>query len=334
MRKCRKALVFGCGGQAGSYLCEFLLAKGYEVWGTTRRIAPLEKSFDFLGRVHMVRVDLSDPSGISYAIRESKPDEIYNLASQMFAPASWETPTYSLRVNGLAVVTMLEAIEKFAPEARFFQAGSAEVFQRLGRPCDEDSPLGPINPYGVAKAMASEAVRVFRQEKGTFACAGTLFNMESGRRPDSFFSRKVVTEVVRMRREAEGGFSPEPMELGSLVAQRDWGLTREYVEAMWLMLQAPRPKDYVIGTGRVASCQDFVAQACWAAGISFWKCVKFPPPPKTKLEATLTADTMCANPFSINVNLRWEAKTKFPEVVHTLVAEEIQRRERGEGDPT
>ncbi len=317
-------------GQAGSYLCELLLGKGYEVWGTTRKNIPLENSFHFLGKVHMVHVDLQDSSAISYAIRYSKPDEIYNLASQMFAPSSWERPTYSFRVNGLAVVTMLEAIEKFAPEARLFQAGSAEVFKRLGKRCDEHSPVGPINPYGVAKEMASAAVRVFREQRGTFACTGTLFNMESCRRPESFFSRKVVSGVARIRQELDRGEDPSPLALGSLVARRDWGLAKEYVEAMWLMLQANRPNDYVIGTGRVGTCKDFVAQACWAAGISFNKYVKFQKPGKEIIEQV---DTMCANPSRIYERLGWEARTKFPEVVQELVREEIGVRKRGEGDP-
>jgi GDPmannose 4,6-dehydratase len=341
----RRALIFGILGQAGSYLAEFLVGRGYEVIGTTRyplcatRIGPSPpNSFDytpasevFSRRLKRIPkecsvergIDLAH-AGVGEAIDRLRPDEIYNFASQLYAPASWDNPQYVLRVNGLVVAEILEAIRR-KPDTRFFQAGSAEIFGSSAVLCDEYSPRHPRNPYAVAKSMAGDLVRAYRERYGLFATTGIFFNMESGRRDNLFFARKVVCEAVRMRRERDAGAIPQPIVFGGgLDSWRDWGLAREYVEAAWLMLQVQTPQDYVIATGESHPCQAFVRCALEAAGFEdagqwtrFSKYVQAGESP---------GDSMMAGPSKIWRELGWRARSKFPDVVRALVAEETERQ--------
>ena len=297
-----KALVFGASGNLGSYLAEFLVRKGYQVTGTYSG-TNLSGGQRPEG-VKMVMTPFGSQWGIRNVIEETKPDEVYNCVARMFAPNSWMDPIGYMEVNAMAVARILDSVYKFNPEARVWQAGSAEVFGKLcfGR-FNENTPLRPESPYGVAKATAHELIRVYREKHRKFACTGILFNAESPRRSDFFFASKVAKAAARH----------EKLELGELGAGRDWGLAEEYVEAAWMMLQTPIPKDYIIATGVTASCQDFVDEARKQSEFQVsWKVPRVP-----------KIDTVYADPSAIEEDLGWKANTKFPEVVGVLVKAEL-----------
>lgn len=302
----KKALIFGASGQAGWYLAQFLQKKDYTVYGTCcvgeQQLHPY----------YVNRVTFELPLNIEEMIRRTEPDEVYNLAAKMFAPASWNSPAQYMMVNSMAVARMLDTLRLVNPSARFFQAGSAEIFDQV-YPLNEESPIRPRNPYGVSKATAQELVRVYREQKRMFACTGILFNMESPRRPDTFFSVKVAKAVARMAAGLQYG-----LELGRLDAVRDWGLTEEYVEAMWLMLQTDKPTDYVIGTGVARSCLKFVESAFSKAGLSMDRLVYDKSTP-------MHEDVLWSDPRRIRNDLGWEAKSHFTRVVDALVEAEMMK---------
>lgn len=308
----KKALIFGMSGQAGYYLARLLQGKDYEVHGThdvnlhASVALPLAKWY---------KLDLANPyAGVGALIKRVKPDEIYNLASSMFAPASWEDPIVYMQVNATSVTQMLESFRVENPEGRFFQAGSADIFDLTYQPQNERTTKKPRTPYGVAKLAAQEMVRVYREKYGMYACTGILFNMESPRRPKTFFTTKVAQQVAQVARGEK-----DYVELGRLTAIRDWGRTEEYVGAMWAMLQYPTdtPKDYVIGTGKSASCLEFVRQAMWVAGL-----------PESKLryefyKEGLQQDSLRADASEIEYDLGWKAKSSWVDVVKELVEAEL-----------
>ena len=307
----KKALIFGMSGQAGYYLSKLLVSKGYEVYGTFR-------NHTFRGSSDVWRhVDLSEPfenTALERVIVDVKPDEIYNLASSMYAPASWNEPTIYMQVNAMAVTRMLESYRKVNPEGKFFQAGSADIFDLTFQPQNEKTLKKPRTPYGVAKLAAQEMVRVYREKYGMYACTGVLFNMESPRRPKTFFTTKVAEQVAQVARGER-----DHIELGRLTAVRDWGRTEEYVEAMWAMLQVPTdtPRDYVIGTGKSASCLQFVLEAMRVAEV---------PESKLKYEyhkEPLRQDTLHAGPDEILYDLGWRARSSWVDVVRELVEAEL-----------
>jgi len=306
----KRALIFGASGQAGYYLGKFLERKDYEVYRVVRRLTEEQTSLRIWG------CSLMRPYDVNRVITSVDPDEVYNLAAMMFAPASWEHPGEYLQINALAVGYMLETLYKINPKAKFFQAGSAEIFDQV-YPLSEDSPVRPRNPYGISKATAQELVRVYREQKGMFACTGILFNMESPRRPDTFFSVKVAKAVARMAAGLQ-----DKLELGQLHAVRDWGLAEEYVEAMWLMLQASKPQDYVIGTGLARSCLKFVETAFTHAGLSIDRLVYDKSAPDHE-------DILWSDPRKIYQDLGWQAKSLFSDVVRTLVEAEMAKLEAG-----
>jgi GDPmannose 4,6-dehydratase len=265
---------------------------------------------------------MSDFDLVKSIIRKTNPDEIYNFASQMYAPASWEDPEAVVRVNGLVVAAILEAVRSAKSPARFFQAGSADIFGHPADVCSELTPSRPRNPYGIAKAIAGDLVRVYREHYDLFACTGIFFNMESSRRSEFFFARKVVIEVARMRREHDAGTIPQPIVFkGGLDAIRDWGLVPEYVEASWKMLDADQPDDYVIATGASYTCREFVVQALLEAGFPD-ACERFG---DYVCSGTGAGDVMRADPSKIRCNLGWRASTRGTDVVHALVREELER---------
>lgn len=312
----KRALIVGVTGQAGYYLTQLLASKGYRVYGTTQKSLG---QYYVSGKSQVptqinVQLDLSKEFklGFASALREFKIDEVYNLASKMFAPASWEKPDEYIRVNGLAVIDMLAMIEKYRPTCKFFQAGSAEVFDRSHVIQNELTPRMATSPYGLSKIIAEEAVKMYRS-KGLWACTGILFNMESPRRPKTFFAEKVAQVVVRAKEEFDKTGQKQVIPFGNLAAQRDWGLTEEYVEAMWLMLQAKEPRDYVIGTGQSNTCMSFLCETMKQVGLAS---------SNVDLAVSLdwsTADIMHADPRKINVELGWVARSGFEEVVSNLV---------------
>lgn len=312
----KKALVLGAGGNAGWYMCQLLLDKGYQVFGTMRpglesvespRFHPCSKVTRFYTS------NLSLLATLDLFLENSDPDEVYNFAGKMFAPVSWEDPNAYFDINVMLVVNLLHLL-KAKKNVRFFNAGSGEMYARglfQQRILTEQSEIKATSPYGLSKEMAYKAVKMYREEKGVHASTGIFFNMESARRSTFYFAEKVCNAAVQIANRAITAF-----EIGPLAAHRDWGLTREYVEAAWMMTQAPIPDDYVISTGVSKSCLEFVTTALACAGLTgtVSDFVRIVPGYQA-----LPCDQMYAVPKKIKDSLGWEAKTKFEGVVKELV---------------
>jgi GDPmannose 4,6-dehydratase len=267
----RVALVTGIAGQDGSYLVELLLAKGYDVHGLVRRTSQIARGRIDATREAAVRDgrvfdlhygDLADASSISRVVAKTRPSELYNLAGQSHVAVSFEEPEYTALVDSLGVLRLLEAIRHISPHTRFYQACSSELFGSTGgRPANEAAPFRPRSPYAAAKQYAFWTVVNYREAYGLHACNGILFNHESPRRGENFVTRKITMGFARLRAGVAG-----PLRLGNLDARRDWGYAKEYVEAMWLMLQQDAADDYVVATGEAHSVREFVEHAARAAG--------------------------------------------------------------------
>src|SRR3982751_6034513 len=258
------ALITGITGQDGSYLAEFLLAKGYRVIGIVRRSSttPYERIGHLVDRVELVSADLLDQTSLTDVVGDFEIDEIYNLAAQSFVQTSWTQPVLTGEFTALGVTRMLEALRKGAPTARFYQASSSEMFGKVVEtPQREETPFYPRSPYGVAKVYGHLITVNYRESYGLFAASGILFNHESPRRGLEFVTRKVTDAVARIKL----GKAKE-LRLGNLDSRRDWGFAGDYVDAMWRMLQQPSPKDYVIGTGETHSVESLVEIAFAHAG--------------------------------------------------------------------
>ncbi|QDT32550.1 GDP-mannose 4,6-dehydratase [Thalassoglobus polymorphus] len=273
----KKALITGITGQDGAYLAEFLLQKNYEVWGMHRRVSsPTTQRIDHLlsdqsGAGNQVRLeygDLSDASSLSRIIDKVHPSEVYNLAAQSDVKASFDLPEYTGDVTGLGTLRLLEAIRNFAPNARFYQASSSELFGLAKEtPQTETTPFHPRSPYGVAKSYAFQITQNYRESYGMFAVNGILFNHESPRRGEKFVTRKITRGLGRILAGTQ-----ESLSLGNLDAKRDWGFAGDYVDAMWRMLQTDDPEDYVIATGATHTVRDFCNVAFTYAGLPItWK---------------------------------------------------------------
>jgi GDPmannose 4,6-dehydratase len=255
----KRALVTGITGQDGSYLAEFLLDKSYEVFGLVRRSSTVnfERIEHFQDRVTIISGDLLDENSLVAAMSESQADEVYNLAAQSFVPASWTQPTLTGEATALGVMRMLEAMRRIRPDARFYQASTSEMFGKVREtPQSETTPFYPRSPYGVAKVFGHWITVNYRESYNLFATSGILFNHESPRRGLEFVTRKVTNAAARIKL----GLAKE-LRMGNLDAQRDWGFAGDYVRAMWQMLQADEPEDYVIGTGVQHSVRDLVELA-------------------------------------------------------------------------
>ncbi|MDP3881843.1 MAG: GDP-mannose 4,6-dehydratase [Nanoarchaeota archaeon] len=271
-----KALITGITGQDGSYMAEFLLSKGYEVYGLYRRSSgdyQFNNIQHIIGRMKLVCADLTDAFSLDKAIASIKPDEIYNLAAQSQVRVSFDQPYLTKEINWIGVERLLDSIKNHVPKAKLYQASTSEMFGAvLMSPQNEETPFNPVSPYAYAKVKAHEAVKRERQ-KGLFACGGILFNHESPRRGLEFVTRKFTDGIARIKLglpQRETG--KKYLELGNLNARRDWGYAGDYVEAMWLMLQHSTPEDYVIATGENHSVREFVEFAALAAGIKVnWK---------------------------------------------------------------
>src|SRR5213595_2927932 len=251
----RTALITGITGQDGSYLAELLLAKGYEVVGVVRRTShdSYERIGHLLDRVHIVPADLLDQHSLTTVVRDAKPDEIYNLAAQSFVPTSWTQPVLTGEFTALGVTRLLEAVRLAHPTARVYQASSSEMFGKVSEtPQRETTPFYPRSPYGVAKLYAYWMTVNYREAYGLYAINGILFNHESPRRGETFVSRKITRAAGRIACGLQ-----DRLYLGNLDARRDWGYAKDYVEAMWLMLQQSEPRDYVIATGETHSVREF-----------------------------------------------------------------------------
>jgi GDPmannose 4,6-dehydratase len=315
----RRALVTGITGQDGSYLAELLLAKGYEVTGMVRRASTesVERIEHLLDRVLLVQGDLLDQASLGRVLEESEPHEVYNLAAQSFVPTSFRQPVLTAEFTAIGVTRMLEAIRTAAPEARFYQASSSEMFgHALEVPQTERTPFHPRSPYGVAKVYAHHATVNYREAYGLFAVSGILFNHESPRRGLEFVTRKITDGVARIKL----GLADE-LRLGNLNARRDWGFAGDYVRAMWLMLQQDEPGDFVIGTGQDHSVRDFVDAAFAHAGLD--------PKQHVVEDATLLrpadVDRLVADFSLARARLGWTPETSFEQLVTLMVDADLAR---------
>ncbi len=261
----KRALITGITGQDGSYLAELLLEKGYEVYGIMRRKSVVDYgNVDHIrDRIHFIYADMTDPVSLITAMRISQADEVYNLAAQSFVATSWEQPLATANIDALGVTNMLEAIRTVKPEARFYQASTSEMFGLVQEmPQRETTPFYPRSPYGVAKLYGHWITRNYRESYGMFACSGILFNHESERRGKEFVTRKITDAVARIRQGVQ-----DCVELGNLDSKRDWGHSKDYVRAMWLMLQQDEPDDYVVATNETRTVREFVETAFGHVGI-------------------------------------------------------------------
>ncbi len=262
----KRALITGITGQDGSYLAELLLEKGYEVYGIMRRKSVVDYgNVDHIrDRIHFIYADMTDPISLIAAMRISQADEVYNLAAQSFVATSWEQPIATANIDALGVTNMLEAIRTVKPEARFYQASTSEMFGLVQEmPQKETTPFYPRSPYGVAKLYGHWITKNYRESYGLFACSGILFNHESERRGKEFVTRKITDAVARIKQGVQ-----DHLELGNLDSKRDWGHSKDYVRAMWLMLQQEEPDDYVIATNETRTVREFVETAFGHVGIS------------------------------------------------------------------
>src|ERR671915_366158 len=318
------ALITGVTGQDGSYLAELLLSKGYRVVGIIRRSSttPYERIAHLVDHVELVSADLLDQHSLLEAIGACAPDEIYNLAAQSFVQTSWTQPVLTGEFTALGVTRMLEAMRRVAPNARFYQASSSEQFGKVHEtPQRETTPFYPRSPYGVAKVYGHWITVNYRESYGLYAVSGILFNHESPRRGIEFVTRKVTDGVARIKL----GLAKE-LRLGNLDARRDWGFAGDYVEAMWRMLQQPRPQDYVIGTGVTHSVRDLVETAFGHVGLDWKRYVKTDP----KFVRPAEVDLLQADPSKARRELGWTPKVGFSELVSMMVDADLVRL-RGRG---
>jgi len=314
----KTALITGINGMDGSHLADFLLKKNYKVYGVERRSSSKNRTNTehLEGQITFLQGDLTDQNSLLRCLKESNPDEVYNLAAQSFVGESWNTPEHTSEVTGLGVLRILEAIREFNPKIRFYQASSSEMFGRMvENPANENTPFYPRSPYGVAKLYGHWITKNYRESYDIFACSGILFNHESERRGIDFVTRKISDGVARIKL----GLA-DHITLGNLDAKRDWGYAPDYIEVMWLMLQQDTPDDYVIATGDTRSIREFLNEAFKYVGIKNW-------------ESYIKVDQRFMRPAEVDVlrgnfkkaqdQLGWTPKTNFIDLVKIMVQNDI-----------
>ena len=315
----KRALITGITGQDGSHLADLLLEKGYEVFGMVRRSSTesFERISHLVDRVTLVQADLLDQPSLVGAIEEAQPAEIYNLAAQSFVPTSWKQPVLTAEFTAVGVTRMLEAMRRVDPSIRFYQASSSEMFGKVREiPQNETTPFYPRSPYGVAKVYGHFITVNYRESYGLFAVSGILFNHEGPRRGLEFVTRKISDGVARIKL----GLADE-LRLGNLDAKRDWGYAGDYVEAMWLMLQADEPDDYVIATGEEHSVREFVEIAFEHAGVDMEKHVVVDP----EFLRPAEVDHLVGDATKAREKLGWEPRVSFRELVEMMVDADLER---------
>jgi GDPmannose 4,6-dehydratase len=320
----KKALITGITGQDGSYLAELLLAKGYEVHGIIRRSSTFNTGrIDHLYQdphINGVRLflhhgDISDSTSLIKLLYRIQADEIYHLGAQSHVRVSFDIPEYTGDVTGLGTVRLLEAIRETGKKTKFYQASSSEMFGKAKEiPQRETTPFNPRSPYGAAKAYAYWMTVNYREAYGLFACNGILFNHESPRRGETFVTRKITHAVAQIK----AGFQ-DKLYLGRLDTRRDWGYAKEYVEAMWLMLQQDQPDDYVIATGETHSVREFLEEAFSYAGLDWRDHVEIDP----KYYRPSEVDLLVGDAGKAKNMLGWEPKTRFKDLVRLMVAADM-----------
>ena len=317
----RTALITGITGQDGSYLAELLLSKGYKVYGLVRRSSSVnvERICHIEEDITLLPGDLLDQNSLANAIRQSEPDEIYNLAAQSFVATSWNQPELTGQFTALGVTRILEAIKMENQKIRFYQASSSEMFGSTPPPQSENTPFHPRSPYSVSKLYGHYATINYRESYGMFACSGILFNHESPRRGLEFVTRKVSNAVAQIKLGLLGR-----MTIGNLDAKRDWGFAGDYVRAMWMMLQADQPEDYVIATGISKSVRELVDLAFRIVGLDYHDYVTADP----LLLRPAEVDYLCGDSSYARAKLGWAPDVTFEQLVSMMVEEDLDRNRR------
>jgi GDPmannose 4,6-dehydratase len=313
------AIITGVTGQDGSYLAEFLLAKGYEVIGMVRRSSTVtfQRIKHIQDEITIIQGDLHDQSSLVDVIERYQPDEVYNLAAQSFVPTSWSQPVLTGEVTALGVTRLLEAIRLVNPQARFYQASSSEMFGKVREvPQNENTPFYPRSPYGVAKVYAHWITVNYRESYDLYAVSGLLFNHESPRRGLEFVTRKVSYGVARIKL----GLAKE-LRLGNLESRRDWGFAGDYVEAMWRMLQQGTPEDFVVGTGITHSVRELCDIAFRHVGLDYNEYVLQDP----RFYRPAEVDLLVADPSKAVEELEWQTKIGFEELVQMMVDDDLKQ---------
>ena len=315
----KTALITGINGMDGSHLADFLLEKGYKVYGVERRSSSKNRinTKHLEGKITFLQGDITDQNSLFRCLKESNPDEVYNLAAQSFVGESWNTPEHTSEVTGLGVLRILEAIREFNPKIRFYQASSSEMFGRMvENPSNENTPFYPRSPYGVSKLYGHWITKNYRESYDIFACSGILFNHESERRGIDFVTRKISDGVARIKLGLADHIS-----LGNLDAKRDWGYAPDYIEVMWLMLQQDTPDDYVIATGDTRSIREFLDEAFKCVGIEDWEpYIKIDP----QFMRPAEVDVLRGDYSKAKLQLGWEPKTNFNELVKIMIDNDIK----------
>jgi len=315
----KRALITGINGMDGSHLGDFLLEKGYEVYGMERRTSsPNRTNTKHLeGKITFLHGDLTDQNSLVRCLRESNPHEVYNLAAQSFVGESWNTPEQTGDVNGLGTLRMLEAIREYGKEVKYYQASTSEMFGRMvENPANENTPFYPRSPYGVAKLYGHWITKNYRESYDVFACSGILFNHESERRGIEFVTRKITNGVARIFSGLQ-----DHITLGNLDSKRDWGYSPDYVECMWLMMQQDNPDDYVVATGKAHTIREFLDYSFRHIGITDWSdYIKRDP----RYMRPAEVDVLCGDATKAKKELGWTPKTPFDEMVSKMVANDIK----------
>ncbi len=318
----KTALITGVAGQDGAYLTELLLEKGYRVFGMDRQ-AP-EDYVDYIehlkNKIILRRGNLMDQMSLIDLIEEAQPDEIYNFAAQSFIPLSWKEPVITGDVNALGVTRILEAIRRVKPDVKFYQASSSELFGKPEtKPQNENTPFNPGTPYGTAKLYAHNITANYRDKLGLFSCSGILYNHESPRRGKEFVTRKITLSAAKIKL----GLQKE-LHLGNLDAHRDWGFAKDYVHAMWLMLQQDEPDDYVIATGEEHSVRELVETAFSHLGLEWEKYVVQDP----KFFRPVDLNMLVGDSSKARKRLNWKPSVSFDQLVKLMVDSDVKELEK------
>lgn len=315
----KKALITGITGQDGSYLAELLLTKGYEVHGMTRRTSTMnfERIRQIEDQITLHPGDLLDQHSLTSMVKEVQPDEVYNLAAQSFVETSWKQPVLTGEFTALGVTKVLEAVRLVNPDIKFYQASSSEMFGKVREtPQNELTPFYPRSPYGVAKAYGHWITVNYRESYNMFAVSGILFNHESERRGLEFVTRKITHAVARIKLGKQ-----DRVELGNLDSKRDWGYAPDYVRAMWMMLQQDNAEDFVVGTGRTWSVQQFCEAAFGVVDLDWQKYVQV----NDKFKRPAEVDLLVADPTKANTQLHWQPETSFEQMVEKMVKADLEQ---------
>lgn len=335
----KNALITGINGQDGSYLAELLLEKGYNVYGIMRRKSVVDYGNveHIKDKIKFIYADMTDVVSLVNAMKVSDADEVYNLAAQSFVATSWEQPLATAQIDALGVTNMLEAIRMVKPSCKFYQASTSEMFGLVQEiPQKETTPFYPRSPYGVAKVYGHWITKNYRESYNMYACSGILFNHESERRGKEFVTRKITDAVARIKLGVQ-----DHVELGNLSSKRDWGHSKDYVYAMWLMLQQDAPDDYVVATGETRTVREFVETAFAKAGME----VEFSGEGMNEIgtdKATgkvvvkvnpdffrpAEVDILIGDPTKADTVLGWERQIKFDELVERMVKNDLELVEK------